>query len=920
MTPSRLTAAAVLLVSALAGWYAAVQVGGMLAISFEEKQLPPEGYSDWPFSLSPPIAEAETAMRYRFVDLGGVGILPDTAAWRVGDYSHHNRAFQHIFRADSPYVEPVAMAHAQEQFRAYASRVAEYGYNGIIVPGFLQFVDFDRVGGGFDVYPADSEYRRRHRALREAYGEMFRTARELGLVVVLNTDMLALTEPLERYLGRRFGRIDAADPALWEVYRAGMDELFERFPEVYGVMIRVGEAGTVYNLPGWNYRSELHVRTDAAVRAMLGAFDASACAHGRRIFFRTWTVGVGEVGDLHTNPATYERVLGGLSLPNTVFSTKFVMGDFYSYLPVNPTLLVGTQPRIVELQARREFEGFAAFPNFLGPLHAGMLRSIREQNPHLEGVWLWTQEGGPLRQSPMSLYPFHGFWHLLDADVYVAGHLARDPDANVAALTRGWVRRTFGDDPAVVGPLTEVLLRSREPVLRGLYIGEFARYDVRALGLEPPPMLWVFEWDIVTGSSAVLSAIYHTSRSRLGVAVVEGFDAVEEVRRLRALAARVDRDAVAQPEVFDRLLESLAYQENLFSTLAWYRQAFLNHYRWLDTGEAAAYRSWRTAAEQFRAARDGHVAAYRNNLDFPAFAFFDADTGMAHAERGPLMMWLARGLLVLAAAVLLVGHRRRPVRGVGHADGDFAGTAWIAALGPLLLVLAAHLVFSAFLSPAYILVVGLVLACTLGVLLVPNRRRSPRALLVRVSRALLLGTTVLLAVVAVRGPLYLWYGFWIRDGFRAMLFALGAMAGGWILLVSYRALRRDASRPAAQALGLTGMAVGAPVLALGALLQAVGLERAITTLNDELAILPMGLSRILGITTHLNIPLDLPLHVIGFGAALSGIGLLLIAARPAGRHPSPPGGDRGEGGAAIAAAFAEQKLPLTPLPRRDPRS
>ena len=41
-----------------------------------------------------------------------------------------------------------------------------FGYNGIIFDGFLEYVDFDKVGNGFQVYGLDSDYRPRHAALR----------------------------------------------------------------------------------------------------------------------------------------------------------------------------------------------------------------------------------------------------------------------------------------------------------------------------------------------------------------------------------------------------------------------------------------------------------------------------------------------------------------------------------------------------------------------------------------------------------------------------------------------------------------------------------------------------------------------------------------------------------------------------------
>ncbi len=106
------------------------------------------------------------------------------------------------------------------------------------------------------------------------------------------------------------------------------------------------------------------------------------------------------MGDLHTNPDSYEAVLGDLDDPHLVVSTKYTSGDFYSHLPLNPTLLTGSQRRIVEFQARREFEGFGSLPNDLVAEQAQALTTFLAANPHVEGVWNWTQDGGPLRAGP----------------------------------------------------------------------------------------------------------------------------------------------------------------------------------------------------------------------------------------------------------------------------------------------------------------------------------------------------------------------------------------------------------------------------------------------------------------------------------------------------------------------------------------
>ncbi len=539
------------------------------------------------------------ALSLRWVDLGAVGVPQDPQRWDAANYSHHQRHFEDALIAGPPFVDEAQFSRAEQQFRDYVQRMIAYGNNGLVVEAFLEFIDFDRVGSGEEIYPADSEYRARHAALRQHFGRLFQYAEDMGMQVILYTDMLALTPPLHAYLEGRFGSLDTENPALWEVYRLGLEELFESMPMVDGVMIRVGEAGSIYNLPGWDYSSALAVRSVEAVQLMLRAFLQAAERYDRLVIFRTWSVGVGQVGDMHTNPASYARLLEAIDSPHLVVSTKYVMGDFYSYLPFNPTLRQGEHARLVEMQNRLEFEGFMAFPDYIAPLHQAALQDLRQANPQIVGAWMWNQGGGPQQAGPMSLYPFYGFWLNIDANSYATARLAWEPDLDTRTLAEAWVRRTFGNDPSVVEPLTELLFLSRQAVLKGLYIGPFARQQVRGLGLDLTPQMWLFEWDIVDGSNSALSAIYHAVRHDLEEAVGEGFEAAAVVEQMQARIAEIDPDRTTAPALLARLASSLEYEHDLFETLAWYRAAFLRYYQWLDTGEAEAFRAWQQADQQY---------------------------------------------------------------------------------------------------------------------------------------------------------------------------------------------------------------------------------------------------------------------------------------------------------------------------------
>ncbi|WFE39378.1 hypothetical protein [Micromonospora sp. WMMD998] len=834
----------------------------------------------------------------RLTDAGSVGREADPKAFG-DDYRLNTDIVTPALLPRAPWVDAAAVARIDAQFRQFVDHAAAQGYNGVVVPGFLEYVTFADVGDGHAVYPAGDPHVNRARAMVAAFGPVFRYAEQMGLKVFLLTDMLAVSPPLEAYLNRTVGGLDTTDPRLWAVYRAGLAELFANLPFVAGLMVRVGEGGEVYAGDGWDYTSRLAVTTAEGVRAMLRALLDTAGPAGKEVIFRTWTVGVGAVGDLHTNPESYAEVLGGFDDPHLIVSTKYTLGDFYSHLPLNTTLLGGAHRRIVEFQARREFEGFGALPNDLGPLHRAALRAFLAANPHVEGVWNWTQDGGPLRAGPMSLYLRAGFWQLYDLNTYAVARLAWDPDTDPARITVDWAYRTFSADPATVAAIGQAMALSRTAVTTGLYIGPYADTSVRALGLEPPPMMWIFEWDIPTGDSAALDSIYAVTGDRVDAAVAEGADAVATARRMRALVAGTDPTTWRDAALRQRFVDTLDYQVDLFGTLAAYRSMVLRHAQWLDTGSDTAYAEWRSAADTYREARDRHRQRYGGDVDLPAYRFTAADLGAQRADRDPAMAWAARALLVLVGAVVALGLRGR---GSGRGPGGAAARAlllgalrpWRVAdlpapasrldrvlvwLVPAAVLVASRLVFTWFAAPAHLLVTlgGWALFALVARLAVG--RRDPFALWAVLGGVALLRSVLLLAVLAARGPGGYWFVFWTAPTRRAVYLTVAVAAFCWLFVATAVVLRDRYRLARRRAVGVTLAAAGVPLAVLAGLVAWVGLERALTVWNDQMALLPWGLSRILGITVYLGIPTSLPGYAAAAGTVLAAAGLLLSAGR-----------------------------------------
>ncbi len=804
-------------------------------------------------------SQALGSLSLRLVDAGGVGIPVDSARWQNGrGYSHATGAFQGVLLRSAPYIDASAFAVLRRDWTTYLDRVGRYGSNGVVVPGVLPYINFDRVDGDRAVYLPGDPARARHLAWRERFVELFAHAQRRGFHVYLATDMLTLTPALERYLREREGSVNAESADLWRTYAAGFDELFDAMPEVDGVVIRVGEGGALFNVPGWEYRSEFAVRTISALRAMLHALLPVFERHRKMLILRTWSVGSGELGDLHTSPAKYAAALGELDSPSLIVSTKFVSGDFYSFQPANPTLRVGPQHRLVEFQARREYEGFGAFPNYLAPAHRAALATLRTANPRIIGSWLWTQEGGPLHAGPLSLYPLHGFWLWIDANVYATARLSRDPGANPATLAGEWARAVVPRDADAARAVATVLLRSRDAVERGLYIRPFAELQLRTFGLEAPPMLWILEWNMVGGSSVVWTTVYRGARDSVDASIADGFAAVATVD---AMEATLGPHVRPNSPLLLRMDHSLQYEKSLLETLAWYRRTMLSYYRWLDTGDGRARTVWEHSAPVFTALARDHAQRFGDDLDARAYDFRAATAALSAARRGLGLTWVARALLVIITVLI-------------------ARPQWGARPGAVgLLFVATVAVLSAGTSPRVIAGLALAMLGAAGTLLVFWRRLSTDEWMKARRITALSGfvaLAALLAPAALRGPGLFWFVFWTPGGWRVALFA--ALVAAMVFTLSKLA---RSGRPA-----LSGLLVAAGVAGIVLSIVAPDLASILVALDHPLGLAPMGPSFVHGLLAYFDFPRAAPWYPGIAGALLSGAGFALQ--RQGARQPPAP--------------------------------
>ncbi|MFW8745922.1 hypothetical protein, partial [Mesorhizobium japonicum] len=120
-----------------------------------------------------------------------------------------------------------------------------------------------------------------------------------------------------------------------------------------------------------------------------------------------------------------------------------------------------------------------------------------------------------------------------------------------------------------------------------------------------------------------------------------------------------------------------------------------------------------------------------------------------------------------------------------------------------------------------------------------------RAALAALGGVAMARVAVLCAGNALSGPGGYWFGFWTdpvaRSGYVVVAFAVF----GWLLVATGWAVATVVG--GRRATGLVLLGAGVVLAALGLVVGAIGLERAVTVWNDQMGLLPWGLSRILGI-------------------------------------------------------------------------
>ncbi|WP_437298075.1 alpha-glucuronidase family glycosyl hydrolase [Sorangium sp. So ce426] len=273
------------------------------------------------------------------------------------------------------------------------------------------------------------------------------------------------------YLTARFsapveiGNLSTADPTNASVkqwWTNKVNEIYKQIPDFGGFLVKANSEGQ----PG----PQDYGRTHADGANMLA--DALA-PHEGIVIWRAFVYSDTSPPDRIKQAYEEFKPLDGKFKSNVLVQAKNGPLDFQPREPFHP--LLGAMPKTplaLELQITKEYLGEDTHLAYLGPLFEEVLKADTYAGG--EGSTVARVIDGTLHKyattaiSGVANVGDDTNWtgsQMNQANWYVYGRLAWNPDLSSEAIAEEWVRQTFSNDPVVVEPVVQIMMQSREALV-----------------------------------------------------------------------------------------------------------------------------------------------------------------------------------------------------------------------------------------------------------------------------------------------------------------------------------------------------------------------------------------------------------------------------------------------------------------------
>ncbi|MUP44965.1 alpha-glucuronidase [Gramella sp. BOM4] len=302
---------------------------------------------------------------------------------------------------------------------------------------------------------------------------------------------------IQVYLTARFsaplesGDLDTADPLNDEVrkwWKDKADEIYAEIPDFGGFLVKANSEGQ----PGPNNYGRSHV--DGA-----NMLTEAVAPHGGIVMWRAFVYSEHDPADRAKQAYSEFVPFDGKFQDNVLVQVKNGAIDFQPREPFHPIFgAMPDTPLMMEFQITQEYLGFSSHLVFLPKLFEETLQSdtyVKGENSSVAKVIDGTLSNKKLTgmagvanigtEKNWTGHPFG------QANWYGFGRLAWDPYLDSKKIAEDWLKMTFTNNPEFVQPVKDMMLDSRETVVK--YMTPLGLHHIMDTGHHYGPGPWVSE-------------------------------------------------------------------------------------------------------------------------------------------------------------------------------------------------------------------------------------------------------------------------------------------------------------------------------------------------------------------------------------------------------------------------------------------
>ena len=348
--------------------------------------------------------------------------------------------------------------------------IKEMGYNGKVYFLFESpalAINWESVDK--DILPKGTEDRKWVDAKAAQIKQMHAACKAQDMAIYAMSDLVLFPKRLiEKYnIETTFGNPN--DAITEKLIRAQINEMFDQFPDLDGLVVRIGETylhDAPYHLGAIEDKND----PEKTIIPLINILKEEICEkRDKQLIFRTW-------GAFDTNLDNYMAVSNAVEPhENLIISIKHCEGDFHRSNAFSKVIGQGRHRQIIEVQSAREYEGKGAYPNYIAngviegfEEHARMpearINSIQEfvdTKPELyAGMWTWSRGGG--WDGP---YIKDELW--CDLNSWVIAQWGQHTDKSEAFIFNRYATERLHLEGDNIAKFRQLCLLSAEAVVRG---------------------------------------------------------------------------------------------------------------------------------------------------------------------------------------------------------------------------------------------------------------------------------------------------------------------------------------------------------------------------------------------------------------------------------------------------------------------